>query len=98
MNETGINNDEMDIISDNLLGVQSEANRAAIPVSNKRKAPFVPDRKDSYFALFAFVLGFLFARWVLFAWQGWEVIFAVVCPVVPFNIRSASITATCKPA
>jgi thiamine transporter ThiT len=73
MNETGINNDEMDMISDNLLGVQSEANTAAIPVSNKRKAPFVPDRKDSYFALFAFVLGFLFARWVLFAWQGWGV-------------------------
>jgi hypothetical protein len=39
----------------------------------KRKAPFAADRWDSYFALFAFVLGFLYARWVLFAWQGWGV-------------------------
>jgi hypothetical protein len=44
MNETGINNDEMDMISDNLLGVQSEANTAAIPVSNKRKAPLVQNQ------------------------------------------------------
>ena len=39
----------------------------------KSKPPFAPDLKDSYFALFAFVLGFLFARWLLFSWQGWGV-------------------------
>jgi len=39
----------------------------------KSKAPFAADRWDSYFALFAFVLGFLYARWVLFTWQGWGV-------------------------
>ncbi|HBK52393.1 MAG TPA: hypothetical protein DDZ44_00450, partial [Syntrophomonas wolfei] len=44
-----------------------------VPILKKGKAPFAADRRDSYFALFAFVLGFLFARWVLFAWQGWGV-------------------------
>jgi hypothetical protein len=39
----------------------------------KPKESFVPDRKDSIFALFAFVLGFFFVRWVLFSWQGWGV-------------------------
>jgi hypothetical protein len=52
-------------------------NEAAWPLGEqalkKRKAPFAADRWDSYFALFAFVLGFLYARWVLFAWQGWGV-------------------------
>jgi hypothetical protein len=43
------------------------------PVPPKGKAPFTADRKDSYFALFAFVLGFLFAHWVFFSWQGWGV-------------------------
>lgn len=37
------------------------------------KEPFEADRKDGIFALFAFVLGFYFARWVLFSWQGWGV-------------------------
>lgn len=44
-----------------------------VPKLKKGRAPFAADRRDSYFALFAFVLGFLFARWVLFAWQGWGV-------------------------
>lgn len=39
----------------------------------KAKALFVADRRDGIFALAAFVLGFLFARWVLFSWQGWGV-------------------------
>ncbi|MEG3070946.1 MAG: hypothetical protein RQM92_09230 [Candidatus Syntrophopropionicum ammoniitolerans] len=39
----------------------------------RKKAPFVPDRWDSYLALFAFLLGFLFVRWVLLSWQGWGV-------------------------
>jgi len=44
-----------------------------IPLVRKGKVTFVADRKDSYFALFAFILGFIFARWVLFSWQGWGV-------------------------
>lgn len=35
--------------------------------------PFAPDKKDSIFALFAFLLGFTFIRWVFFSWQGWGV-------------------------
>lgn len=34
---------------------------------------FEADRKDSVFALFAFVLGFFFIRWVLLSWRGWGV-------------------------
>ncbi|MGE5678425.1 MAG: DUF4173 domain-containing protein [Pseudomonadota bacterium] len=34
---------------------------------------FAADRKDSFFALFAFVLGFFFIRWVLLSWRGWGV-------------------------
>lgn len=45
----------------------------AIPKVASTKEPFVVDKKDRYFALFAFVLGFFFARWVLFSWQGWGV-------------------------
>ena len=43
-----------------------------IPRQNS-KIPFEADKKDGVFALFAFVLGFFFARWVLFSWQGWGV-------------------------
>ncbi|MGI6679241.1 MAG: DUF4153 domain-containing protein [Dehalobacterium sp.] len=35
--------------------------------------PFLADHKDVIFALAVFVLGFFFARWVLFSWQGWGV-------------------------
>ncbi len=42
-------------------------------VSVRVSEPFEPDRKDGIFALFAFVLGFCFAHWVLFSWQGWGV-------------------------
>ena len=37
------------------------------------KEPFEPDFRDGIFAIVVFVLGFLFARWVLFHWQGWGV-------------------------
>jgi hypothetical protein len=37
------------------------------------KESFTADRKDAIFALAALVLGFYFARWVLFSWQGWGV-------------------------
>lgn len=42
-------------------------------VGYKPKEPFIADRMDSIFAIFAFVLGFFFIRWVLFSWQGWGV-------------------------
>ena len=34
---------------------------------------FQPDRIDAALALTAFILGFLFVRWVLSSWQGWGV-------------------------
>lgn len=37
------------------------------------KEPFAVDRTDGLFALLAFILGFYFARWVLFSWAGWGV-------------------------
>jgi len=42
-------------------------------LSHPVKPRFVPDRKDSLFAIAAFVLGFFFVRWVFLAWQGWGV-------------------------
>lgn len=39
----------------------------------KPKEAFIADGGDVLFALFAFVLGFFFVRWVLFSWQGWGV-------------------------
>lgn len=62
--------------SDNGALVTDGAPQAAgegVPLGYKPKEPFVTDRKDSIFALFVFVLGFCFARWVLFSWQGWGV-------------------------
>lgn len=44
-----------------------------VSLQQKVKIPFTADIKDSYFALFAFILGFIFARWVLFSGQGWGV-------------------------
>ncbi|NLO49222.1 MAG: DUF4173 domain-containing protein [Clostridiales bacterium] len=35
--------------------------------------PVSPDRTDVVFALCAFVIGYLFSRWVFFSWQGWGV-------------------------
>lgn len=43
------------------------------PALGNVKETFEADRKDGVFALFAFALGFYFARWVLFSWQGWGV-------------------------
>ena len=71
MDEISINKNEADLISGSLVLGESEESVPEVPML--KKAPFVANRRDSYFALFAFVLGFLFARWVLFAWQGWGV-------------------------
>jgi len=42
-------------------------------VKKKEKIAFIPDAYDFYFALFAFVLGYLCSRWVAFSWLGWGV-------------------------
>lgn len=51
----------------------SQAAVGEVPLAYQPKEPFVADRKDVIFALFTFVLGFFFARWVMFSWQGWGV-------------------------
>lgn len=45
----------------------------SVPLAHQPKELFEADRKDVIFALFTFVMGFLFARWVMFSWQGWGV-------------------------
>lgn len=37
------------------------------------KEPFIADWKDGIFALFTFILGYFYVRWVFFSWQGWGV-------------------------
>jgi len=44
-----------------------------MPLLQPVKEPFEPDNIDGIFAIFVFILGFLFTRWVLFSWQGWGV-------------------------
>ena len=62
-----------------LTDAAPQAAGGKIPLEYKTKEPFAADRKDSIFALFVFVLGFLFARWVMFSWQGWGVtVFTIV--------------------
>lgn len=86
-------NNEADLISANLAWDESEEKAAAVPLLNKGKVPFAADRWDSYFALFTFVLGFLFARWVLFTWQGWGVtLFTLVfCGSVAWYLRKKGV-------
>lgn len=61
-----------------MSGFSLDENSAALTAEQpvpprKEQELFVADRQDGIFALAAFVLGFLFARWVLFSWQGWGV-------------------------
>ncbi|HYE83172.1 MAG TPA: DUF4173 domain-containing protein [Clostridia bacterium] len=53
-------------------GAAPQAAAERVPLGYQSKEPFEADRKDSIFALFAFVLGFFFVRWVM-SWQGWGV-------------------------
>jgi len=50
-----------------------EAAVGDIAKGNQLSEPFEADRKDTILALFAFVLGFFFIRWVLLSWRGWGV-------------------------
>jgi len=66
MNEYGEDN--------NASSLNMEQPSLSLPrVSAPASEPFIADRKDGIFALLAFVLGFCFAHWVLFSWQGWGV-------------------------
>jgi hypothetical protein len=56
-----------------VTGEASQADRKGVSLDYTPKEPFSADGRDRIFALFAFVLGFLFVRWVLFSWQGWGV-------------------------
>ena len=49
------------------------------PKKKPEKEEFRADGRDLAFALFAFVIGYLFVRWLLFSWRGWGVaLFTVV--------------------
>lgn len=59
-------------INENALTPQPEQHfeqpaRSGEPVAEK----FTADKKDAFFAIFAYVLGYLFCRWVLTSLQGW---------------------------
>jgi len=73
MNEPSLDKNEPILTKEPEVPAGSGESAPAMPPVQKGKGPFVPDRLDSYFALFAFVLGFFFSRWVLFSWQGWGV-------------------------
>ncbi|MDD4767695.1 MAG: DUF4173 domain-containing protein [Desulfotomaculaceae bacterium] len=73
MDELSMNKNDTALSPDALVLGGSGERAPEVSVLEKGQAPFAADRRDSYLALFAFVLGFLFARWVLFAWQGWGV-------------------------
>jgi len=49
------------------------------PKKKPEKEEFRADGGDMAFALFAFVIGYLFVRWLLFSWRGWgTALFTVV--------------------
>ncbi|MGI5921760.1 MAG: DUF4153 domain-containing protein [Syntrophomonadaceae bacterium] len=73
MDEPSLDKNETVLTMESATPGSSGKSVPEIPVMLKGKAPFAADRQDSYFALFAFVLGFFFAHWVLFSWQGWGV-------------------------
>lgn len=56
-----------------IMGTSGVAFWGEVPGTRQRKEPFQADRKDGIFALAAFILGFLFVRWVFFSWEGWGV-------------------------
>jgi hypothetical protein len=43
------------------------------PYICKEKEHYRPDLTDGIFAIIAFIIGYLFARWVFFSWKGWGV-------------------------
>jgi hypothetical protein len=57
----------------------------ALPVKNT-ETPFKPDIYDFCFAVFAFILGYLCSRWVVFSWMGWSVALFVVLYLVSTTV------------
>jgi hypothetical protein len=92
MDEVLNNKIEADLIPGDLVLGESEKSVPEIPIL-KGKVPFAVEPIDSYFALFSFVLGFLFARWLMFAWQGWGVtLFTVIfCVSVLFYLQKKEV-------
>jgi len=45
----------------------------SLAVQHKPENAFKPDTTDFLFALIAFVIGYMFSRWVFFLWEGWGV-------------------------
>lgn len=69
------NNTELNL-STNGAAISGTASTTVIKAATKAyqpKEPFIADQKDFVFALLAFVLGFFYAKWVMFSWQGWGV-------------------------
>lgn len=56
-----------------ILATSGDPSIRVAPLPKLPREPFAVDRKDGIFALFAYILGFYFAYWVLFSWQGWGV-------------------------
>lgn len=61
--------------------------------AKRQQDPFIPGRADGVFALAAFVLGFLFIRWVFFYWEGYGVaLFTLLyCGIVLAYLRQKGI-------
>ena len=64
-------------------------NSARLAEPTPQSKSFQPDRADEWLAYVAFLLGFLFMRWVFFHWQGWGVSLytALFIAVVLFYLR-----------
>ncbi|NLB53901.1 MAG: DUF4173 domain-containing protein [Syntrophomonadaceae bacterium] len=74
MNDLSSDNRDVALTSESeVLNSSGDFPAEEISLQQKVKIPFTADIKDSYFALFAFILGFIFARLVLFTGQGWGV-------------------------
>ncbi|MCL2392685.1 MAG: DUF4173 domain-containing protein [Oscillospiraceae bacterium] len=58
--------------ANNLQSIEQSQWHNQTPI-HKEENKFKPGMTDFIFALVAFVLGYLFSRWVWFAWHGWGV-------------------------
>jgi hypothetical protein len=54
-------------------GISSDDRQNQLRRTEKKAKAFLPDNTDRVFALLAFIIGYLFSRWVFFSWQGWGV-------------------------
>lgn len=73
MNESPQNDRDLAVTVEQAIAVFPEAPVPEVSLQKQAKKTIEVDFKDGIFALFAYILGFIFARWVLFSWQGWGV-------------------------